>query len=212
MRSPNHATAPSRLRDIAILSFGLALGPLATHPAAAASFEQIKAGCVAAVTPQVHACMQAKGRSGDQAKNLADCKAQVTGTVVACVRREGQKAAAGVAAPSAPKQESIASAKDISAMPKSFVAPPRTIADITAILDHEKPDAAKIAERQADADATPPKSGSASDLAQFYYDRGSARALLARNKEALADGLKAVEVGRGSPVRQLNRFRQFVAL
>jgi hypothetical protein len=34
----------------------------------------------------------------------------------------------------------------------AFVAPPRTIADITAILDREKPDEAKIAERKANAD------------------------------------------------------------
>ena len=178
-------------------------------PARAASFEQMKAGCIDAFRPQVRACVQSRG-GGE--KNLADCKAQVTPAVIACVRREGQKAAAGVAAPAAPKLESAASAKDIAAMPKTFVSPPRTIADITAVLDHEKPDAAKIAERQADADASPPKSGSAADLAQFYYDRGNARALLARNKEALADALKAVEIGRGTPIRQLNRFRQFVAL
>ena len=89
---------------------------------------------------------------------------------MACARREGQKAAAGVAAPSAPKAEPVAAAKDVAAVSRTFVAPPRTIADITAILDQDKPDAAKIAERQADAEAAPPKSGSAADLAQFYYD------------------------------------------
>ena len=38
----------------------------------------------------------------------------------------------------------------------------------------------------------------AAKLAQFYYDRGSARALLARNKDALADGLQALAVGKGA--------------
>jgi hypothetical protein len=39
---------------------------------------------------------------------------------------------------------------------QAFTPPPRSIADITAILDSEKPDPAKIAARQATADATPP--------------------------------------------------------
>jgi CHAT domain-containing protein len=179
--------------------------------ASAASFEQIKASCIASVTPQMQACMQAKRGTGDRETNRAACRASVTPAVVACVRREGDKAAAGVAAPAAPKAEPAAAAKDVAAVSKTFVAPPRTIADIAAILDQEKPDAAKMAERQAAAEATPPKSGSASDLAQFYYDRGNARALLARNKEALADGAKAAEVGRGIPIRQINRIRQFIA-
>ena len=38
----------------------------------------------------------------------------------------------------------------------TFVAPPRSIADITAILDQEKPDPAKRAKREADANAEPP--------------------------------------------------------
>jgi CHAT domain-containing protein len=179
--------------------------------ARAASFEQIKANCIASVAPQMQACMQGKRGTGDVEKARAACRASLTPAVVACARREGQKAAAGVAAPSAPKAEPVAAAKDVAAVSRTFVAPPRTIADITAILDQDKPDAAKIAERQADAEAAPPKSGSAADLAQFYYDRGNARALLARNKEALADGLKSAEVGRGIPVRQINRIRQFVA-
>jgi tetratricopeptide (TPR) repeat protein len=82
-----------------------------------------------------------------------------------------------------------------------------------AILDKERPDPAKLAELKADADAAPPKAASAADLAQFYYDRGNARALLARNKEALADGLKALEVGKGAiELKQVSRIRQFVGL
>src|SRR5947207_13198935 len=65
--------------------------------AGAASFEQIKANCIAAVSPQMQACMQAKRGTGDREKNLAACRASVTPAVIACTRREGQKAAAGVA-------------------------------------------------------------------------------------------------------------------
>ena len=43
----------------------------------------------------------------------------------------------------------------------SFVAPPRTIADITAILDQEKPDPKVAAKLRAEADATPPAGASA---------------------------------------------------
>jgi CHAT domain-containing protein len=94
-----------------------------------------------------------------------------------------------------------------------FVPPPRTITDITTILDGEKPDEAQIAARKANADAKSPDNLSAAGLAQFYYDRGNARALLARNREALADGLQALGAARGTPdYRQSRRIEQFIAL
>src|SRR5260370_25990392 len=87
------------------------------------------------------------------------------------------------------------------------------MADSTAIRDKERSAPANRAELKADADAEPPKAASATSLAQFYYDRGNARALLARNKEALADGLKALEVGQGAnEPQQVYRIRQFVGL
>jgi hypothetical protein len=51
----------------------------------------------------------------------------------------------------------------------SFVAPPRTAADITAILDQEKPDQAKAAKIHADANAIPPASTDDRALAQFLF-------------------------------------------
>ena len=42
-----------------------------------------------------------------------------------------------------------------SALPAGFVAPPRTITDITAILDSEKPDLKTIEELKAEADSQP---------------------------------------------------------
>ena len=183
------------------------------QPAFSASFEQIVQTCRESVRPQVQACMQGKRGSGDRETNLAACRGAVTAIVRACVARETQRAAAGKPAPAAPKGETDALPKGAGSIQAAFVAPPRTIADITAILDKERPDPAKIAELKADADAAPPKGASASDLAQFYYDRGNARALLARNKEALADGLKALEVGKGAiEMRQVTRIRQFVGL
>ena len=70
-----------------------------------------------------------------------------------------------------------------------FVAPPRTIADITAILDQEKPDPAKRAKAEAEAAAEPPAQAKLSD---FYYKRAQARASLGRLKDAAADAAKAV--------------------
>ena len=197
------------------LTIGLAIGLAAfaaSKPAVAASHDQIVEMCREAMRPQVRACAMAKGLKGNPEAVRAQCG---TPLVRPCVEREERKQAATVAAPAAPKDDSANAAAlplTLSLQP-TFVAPPRTIADITAILDSEKPDAAKIAKRKAEAEAAPPKGASASALAQFYYDRGNARALLARNKDALADGLQALEVAKsGVEARQLTRLRQFVAL
>jgi tetratricopeptide (TPR) repeat protein len=128
-----------------------------------------------------------------------------------CVIREEQKQAAGVAAPSAPKDASAPPDAPLE-IRTSFVAPPRTIADITAILDSEKPDAAQIAQRKAAADASP-NGLSGPKLAQFLFDRAETRALLARNKEALANGLQALELAKhGLDLRFVARTRRLVAI
>ena len=62
----------------------------------------------------------------------------------------------------------------------TFVPPPRTISDITAILDQEKPDPAKIAKSRAEADKAPPPGGSRTAMAQFSYLRAQARSELSR--------------------------------
>jgi CHAT domain-containing protein len=99
------------------------------------------------------------------------------------------------------------------ALPASFVAPPRTITDITAILDSEKPDAKLIDKLKADADATPPAGGARPDLAKFYYDRGTSRAQLGRLNESTADANKAIEVARGAvDANLMGRIEQFAGL
>ena len=95
----------------------------------------------------------------------------------------------------------------------SLVAPPRTISDITAILDSEKPDFKKIEELKARADAVPTGNESRRDLAKFYYDRGIARSQFGHAAESIADGNKAIEVGRGAISTSLMvRIMQLVAL
>jgi CHAT domain-containing protein len=180
------------------------------QPAFAATHEQIQEKCRQLMHPQIQACAQAKGLKGNPEAVRQQCG---TPLVHPCVMREEQKQAAGKPAPAAPKDETAVAPADAAPIQPVFVAPPRTIADITAILDNEKPDDAKIAQRKAAADATPPNNAPAAKLAQFYYDRGNARALLARNKEALADGLQALAVGKSAiEHRQLTRIRQFVGL
>lgn len=82
-----------------------------------------------------------------------------------------------------------------STAPASFVAPPRTIADITAILDKQKPDPARPAASTARADGQPSAGTAPQDLADFYYQRGLAATELGRAQQALDDYKKAYEIG-----------------
>jgi CHAT domain-containing protein len=74
-----------------------------------------------------------------------------------------------------------------------FVAPPRTIADITAILDQEKPDPAKRAKVEADASAEAPARADRAILKEFYFRRAQARASIGRLTDAIADCKRAVD-------------------
>jgi len=199
----------STLRFVATLAT-LSGSTLASTALFAASHDQIIEMCRERLHPQIMACAQAKGLKGNPEAVRNQCGAPL---VHACVQREEIRQSAGTPAPAAPKDNSaVAPAETITIQP-TFVAPPRTIADITAILDSERPDEVKIAARNAAADVMPPQNAAPAKLAQFYYDRGNARALLARNKEALADGLQALAVAKGAiEYGRLWRIQQFVAL
>jgi CHAT domain-containing protein/tetratricopeptide (TPR) repeat protein len=189
------------------LTVAAALG--ASAPSFAATFEQIQQSCRETVgRPIVQACMQAQPRGTG---NLEACRTQATPAVRACIQKEMSKIAATKAAPAAPIVKDAAKETGEVA-PAVFVAPPRTIADITAILDQEKPDPAKLAKLRADADAEPARGLSKTALAQFYYDRGNARAALGRTRDALADAEKSLEIAQGGEFRQVIRIRQFVGM
>jgi CHAT domain-containing protein len=95
----------------------------------------------------------------------------------------------------------------------AFVAPPRTIADITAILDQEKPDPKIAAKLRNEADAKPPAAAAGQILARFYYNRCQARGTLGETREAIADCEKAVQHAKGVvEVRELARYRQGAAI
>ena len=94
-----------------------------------------------------------------------------------------------------------------------FVPPPRTITDITAVLDQEKPDAAGLATMRAEADAAEPASATRPVLAKFYYSRCLARSRLGDFSGAVADCDKAVAQATGSlELNVLARIRQGLAI
>jgi CHAT domain-containing protein len=75
-----------------------------------------------------------------------------------------------------------------------FAPPPRTITDITAILDQQKPDPAAVAANKTKADASPPAGLDGIDLARFYSDRGTAAGDLGRESQRLDDYRKAFAI------------------
>jgi CHAT domain-containing protein len=95
----------------------------------------------------------------------------------------------------------------------AFVAPPRTISDVTAILDQEKPDASAIGKVRSDAAANPVSSSGRGELARFHYKRCVARGDLGDFRAATADCEKAVEYAEGFvDLLDLGRFRQQLAI
>lgn len=92
----------------------------------------------------------------------------------------------------------------------SLVAPPRTISDISAILDQQKPDPAEVARLTATADAAVPAGLKGADLADFYYKRAQARTLLGRS-DSLDDAELAVSNGAGADYKhQGSRYEQLL--
>src|SRR3954467_10883765 len=73
-------------------------------------------------------------------------------------------------------------------------APPRTITDIKAILDQEKPDGERFARLKASADAAVPATGDRRELARFYQQRAENRGTLGRMREASADINMAIAI------------------
>jgi CHAT domain-containing protein len=95
----------------------------------------------------------------------------------------------------------------------AFVAPPRTVADITAILDQQKRDPNATRKLRANADAPPPERAGRAALSHFHYDRSQARWLLGETAAAIADGKQALEYGQGVlEKREVHRLRHSLAL
>lgn len=176
------------------------LAAVATSPGAVAfNKEAALEQCRASVgRPTYQAC---RGSGGDHER----CFARARAAVQPCVKAKMPTAALFDAAKvSAPKKEDIAAGAAALAKGNApLVAPPRTVSDITAILDQQKPDPAKIADLTATADAPVPAGLKGSELAAFHYKRGQARTLLGRSNEALADAELAVTHSKGDDYKNV---------
>jgi hypothetical protein len=145
---------PSTTHERALCSAAIALtvGLIATVPALAETFEQAREKCRESVgRPIVQSCMHAKGYGPGSGKgrdatakdaDLTQCREKARPQVSACVQKAMANARPNV--PVAMPQEKKVEGPVLDGPPASFVAPPRTIGDITALLDGEKPDAARI--------------------------------------------------------------------
>ena len=157
--------------------------------------------------PIVQACMRSGGGSLEACRGRA--KPQVVACVIAALNAANGRDNVAVAVPT----EAAPKLSPGTALPAGFVAPPRTISDITAILDKEKPDPKVIEKLKSDADAKPAGTESPRDLSRFYFDRSTARAQLGMVAEAIADASKGVEVGRGAiDANMMGRVKQFLAV
>jgi CHAT domain-containing protein len=98
------------------------------------------------------------------------------------------------------KPVSVEEAKKVTASfaGTGFVAPPRTITDITAILDQQKPDPTERDRAIARAEAPPPSDLDDNQLVDFYRNRSGANLAIGRFKQALADAEEANRLRRGT--------------
>ena len=79
---------------------------------------------------------------------------------------------------------------------QSLAAPPRTISDITAILDQKKPDPAKAIAIRAAADEQPAEGLAGRDLADFYMRRADAATQIGRTGQRIDDFRTALALAR----------------
>jgi hypothetical protein len=77
---------------------------------------------------------------------------------------------------------------------QGFAAPPGSIADITAILDQQKPDPAAMAANKAKADEAAPTDLMDVPLARFYLALGTAAGDIGRDGQRLDDYQKAYDL------------------
>lgn len=169
---------------------------IASLPVSALELEQARESCRNSIgRPTYLACKQG---GGPHEVCMEKAKAAATPCVRNAMMAARPKAALFDAAKvSAPKADEIAAGARLAKERTILVAPPRTVSDITAILDQQKPDPAKIAELTATADAPVPAGLKGLALADFHYKRAQARTLLGRNEAALADSELAVSNGQG---------------
>lgn len=205
MRIIERVSAPAQVIPTLALTCTLILS---AGPAFALTKEAAIERCRMTVgRPIVQACFRAGGGSIEACREKA--RPQVVACVVAALNAANGRDNVAVSLPT----EAAPKLAPGTALPAGFIAPPRTISDITAILDSEKPDLKLIEKLKSDANATPTGKESPKDLSRFYFDRSAARAQLGRVGESIADASKGVEVGRSAiDANTMGRLKQFLAV
>jgi CHAT domain-containing protein len=202
-----------RPRPTLVAAAGLLFAVFLPTASNALSIEQARESCHEQVgKPTFQACMQGLKGGGDREANREKCQAISKPKFQACVQaalnKANGRANVAITIDNGGKKEVVDLGR---ALPAGFVAPPRTIADITAVLDKEKPDPKAVAEMKAQADAEPPRGASGVALAHFYYDRGNARLTLGRVADALDDAQKALPLAQ-SDAQFAKRMLQFLGI
>jgi len=200
------------MKSLARLGVAALLAIVLSPSALALELNQAIENCRSTVgKPIVVACMRSGGGT------LESCREKAGPRVKACVQSamaaaRPKAALFDAAKVSAPKPDEAAEIAALaSKAPSSLVAPPRTISDIAAILDQQKPDPGRIAELTSAADAPVPSGLKGLALADFHYKRAQARALLGRGDDALADAELAVTNGQGSDYKNVgSRYEQLL--
>ncbi len=182
-------------------------------PAAALTLEDATASCKNSVgRPLVVACMGGRARRRSGARNLPyQGHAAVRACVLAALNKSQwtRQCAAPVECrrteerPDAHRQCIASRFRRAAAHHRRHRRDPR----------QREARSATLAKLKEDADDEPDAGTSRADLAEFYYDRGNARALLGRFKDALADGEKSLAAGRGAADEMFQyRVQQFIGL
>ena len=164
--------------------------------------------------PFVQSCVRAKVQAsgGPPPKYIEGCRAAARPAVQVCVTK--MMAATGADAKGDTAISAVqptADLKSVSTENVAFVAPPRSAADVTEILDKQKPDPDRIAKLDAQADSPPPAGSKPSELADFYFKRAQARASLGRLAESIADTRLAIQSAQGADYANvISRYEQFL--
>ena len=161
MRIIERVPAPAQGIPTLALTFTLILS---AGPALALTKEAAIERCRMTVgRPIVQACFRAGGGSIEACREKA--RPQVVACVVAALNAANGRDNVAVSLPT----EAAPKLAPGTALPVGFIAPPRTISDITAILYSEKPDLKLIEKLKSDADAAPTGRESPKDLSRFYF-------------------------------------------
>jgi CHAT domain-containing protein/tetratricopeptide (TPR) repeat protein len=190
----------------------------AAPAASTLTVDQASERCRASVgKPMVQACVRSKmqANGGPPQKYIEGCKTTATPAVQACVTKMMASTGNSAQSETAVSATATPTKADLNAVKTEkvgFVAPPRSAADVTEILDKQKPDPAQVAKLTAQADAAPAPDLKPFDLADFYYNRAQARFTLGRLKDSIADADLAVKYGQGADYQNvLSRYEQFLS-